>query len=301
MARDAVRGRVVLFGGDGAGPQGDTWIWDGTAWVDSTPTGESPEARQNHAMVRDARRSQVVLFGGDDNGLSAGGLRNDTWTWDGSSWTEVTPEAGSPAPRQNHALAYDPARGRVILFGGRDARGDRLRDTWEWDGASWTETFPVTDPPVERHSHAMSYGYPRGVALWDGSASAGAQPLNTWQFRYESPGQPAEACRSPIVDHDGDGLLGCDDPDCWGHCTPLCPPGTSCPADAPRCGDGTCNASLESCRLCPGDCGPCPEVCGDFVCDPGEDETSCPGDCATAAGVAAVGSDEESLTCLLPD
>jgi hypothetical protein len=86
-------------------------------------------------------------------------------------------------------------------------------------------------------------------------------------------------------DGDGDGLIGCDDPDCWGRCTPLCPPDSTpdwpddCDTALPHCGDGVCNPNLETQRLCPGDCGPPPEICGDFICEGAEDETSCPGDC----------------------
>jgi hypothetical protein len=64
---------------------------------------------------------------------------------------------------------------------------------------------------------------------------------------------PSEACITGNVDDDGDGLMGCDDPDCWPRCAPLCPPYTTCPVDDPRCGDGAC-ASLESRALCPQDC-----------------------------------------------
>lgn len=42
-------------------------------------------------------------------------------------------------------------------------------------------------------------------------------------------------------DFDGDGTAGCTDEDCWKRCTPLCPPGTSCPASAIRCGDSACD------------------------------------------------------------
>jgi hypothetical protein len=34
-------------------------------------------------------------------------------------------------------LAYDKARDRVVLFGGRKGWPDDLADTWEWDGVSW--------------------------------------------------------------------------------------------------------------------------------------------------------------------
>jgi hypothetical protein len=41
----------------------DTWVWDGTNWVQKFP-GHCPSARYHHAMAYDAARGQVVLFGG---------------------------------------------------------------------------------------------------------------------------------------------------------------------------------------------------------------------------------------------
>jgi hypothetical protein len=75
---------------------------------------------------------------------------------------------------------------------------------------------------------------------------------DTWTFRYERAGDVDESCR-PGEDLDADGLAGCDDPDCWARCTPLCPPGTTCDPAAPHCGDGVCNAALEQ-GFCPSDC-----------------------------------------------
>jgi hypothetical protein len=34
-------------------------------------------------------------------------------------------------------MAYDPARSRIVVFGGYDGRNN-LNDTWEFDGASWS-------------------------------------------------------------------------------------------------------------------------------------------------------------------
>ena len=72
----------------------------------------------------------------------------------------------------------------------------------------------------------------------------------TLTLRFGASEVPQDLCIE--VDTDGDTLIGCDDPDCWARCTPFCPPHTSCPADVPRCGDGTCSR-VESTRLCP-DC-----------------------------------------------
>src|SRR5690606_2683632 len=104
------------------------------------------------AMAFDSGRGKVVLHGG----LSFSELVDledpetwvdpiyweDTWEWDGASWTQVE-TTGAP-PRFEHAMAYDPMRGKVVLFGG--ATGDSssllshlVNDTWEWDGVSWTQ------------------------------------------------------------------------------------------------------------------------------------------------------------------
>lgn len=56
-------------------------------------------------------------------------------------------------------------------------------------------------------------------------------------------------------DNDGDGLVGCDDLDCWARCTPLCEPHViigDCRLDQPRCGDGVCAPERENCRNCTG-------------------------------------------------
>jgi pimeloyl-ACP methyl ester carboxylesterase len=66
-------------------------------------------------------RQRTVLFGGFP---SYGG----TWEWNGSSWTQV----GTNGPtRWSHAMAYDSARARVVLFGGSSG-SVRMNDTWEW-------------------------------------------------------------------------------------------------------------------------------------------------------------------------
>jgi hypothetical protein len=166
------------------------------------------------------------------------------------------------------------------LFGG-EASG-RLADTWEFDGATWTE-LQVAAPYPGRTGHAMIYDAARGRFVAFGGYSSGSMPLeDTWTLRYV-PMSAAEACTSN-VDYDNDGFVGCDDDECWGVCTPGClplPMSTTCAA-SPACGDGTCTGT-ETCRSCPADCAvgttECPILCGDYLCDSSESVTSCPGDC----------------------
>jgi cysteine-rich repeat protein len=271
-AMSTAKDHVVLFGGKSAsGVRDDTWIWQGGAWTEKLPP-TAPSRRAGHVMAYDPIRGVVVLFGG--NGAQAERY-DDTWEWDGTSWTHrelVT----RPTARAHAAMAWDPARKRLVLFGGENSAATKLDDAWEYDGIAWTRVeTPLVPEARSMHTLVPSLDG-RGVLLFGGRQSAIDSDLgmnDLWRLRWES-SESDDTC-SGTADGDGDGALGCDDAECWATCAPLCPPGVSCAADAPRCGDGACSA-VEDCRSCSDDCGVCTAVCGDLVCDPSE---TCPGDC----------------------
>jgi hypothetical protein len=138
MAFDAATGTVVLFGGfanGGSSWLGDTWVWNGKAWIERFPaTSPSPRAT---TVAYDNASKQIIIFGGENGG----GFLSDTWTWDGTTWTQQFP-ASSPFPRANYGMAYDANLGAVILFGGDSPTDQQLNDTWSWNGTTWT---PNTD------------------------------------------------------------------------------------------------------------------------------------------------------------
>jgi len=114
-----------------------------------------------------------VLFGGNHLGVL-----DDTWEWDGTDWLQRTP-AHQPSARDGHAMAYDSARGVVVLFSGYGL----LSDTWEWDGTDWTQRTP-TQQPSGRLAHAMAYDSARSaVVLFGGSP----RYSDTWLYALPVP------------------------------------------------------------------------------------------------------------------
>jgi len=75
-------------------------------------------------------------------------------------------------------MAYDAARGVVVLFGGGvgGAPEGLLDDTWEYDGTTWTEVHPPTSPSARGH-HAMAYDSAREVTVLFGGG--GSPPYTT--------------------------------------------------------------------------------------------------------------------------
>jgi hypothetical protein len=126
----------------------------------------------------------VVLFGGKQGTT----FLSDTWEWDGNNWLQLNP-ANSPPPRNAHVLAYDPARGRTVLFGGNTPYpGPILADTWEWDGLDWVQRFPLTSPPP-RDLHALACDSARGkLVLFGGhGASVSGHLSDTWEYGPTDP------------------------------------------------------------------------------------------------------------------
>jgi hypothetical protein len=73
-----------------------------------------------------------------------------------------------------------------VLFGGTDAGGDLLADTWLWNGATWTAANSPAGGPPGRFDHAMAWdATSHRVILFgghDGQQSLG----DTWAWDGES-------------------------------------------------------------------------------------------------------------------
>ena len=151
-------------------------------------------ARKEHALAYDSTRQLVVLFGGEDDSFNN---LDDTWEYDGSSWTRgplVTPGLRG---RQQTAMAFDAARGRMVMFGGTVV-GEDFSDTWEYDGSSWDEAGPTY--PQERYKYGMAYDSWRGRVIVFGGDSNDGELNDVWEFDGQAwapgpPGPPQRSCQ----------------------------------------------------------------------------------------------------------
>ncbi|HEX4703213.1 MAG TPA: Ig-like domain-containing protein, partial [Pseudonocardiaceae bacterium] len=149
-AYDKATNTFVVFGGYNTRTgtnYDDTWTFDGTTWTQAHPAHAPPALNEaSDRMAYDDATGTIVLVTSD----SLGSQNPDTWTWDGTDWTEhPAATATQPTARWQPAMSYDPDTGSVILFGGSAGYlGTDLADTWQWDGANWTQLTPATAPPA---------------------------------------------------------------------------------------------------------------------------------------------------------
>lgn len=215
MTFDPARAQVLMFGGriSPLGYQRESWDWSGAGgglWTNQlTPQPPaSPAARIRAGFVYDPINARALLIGG----LTAAGTATDTWLWNNTThaWSAAAPTGAQPTPRHSHAMVYDNARQRVLLFGGDDgstATPHRVNDTWEWNGTSWSQR--LGSGPTPRTNAAIAHDPATGTTYLFGGevGGAGSNALSGELWRLVSPvapaitthPQPAIACVGPAV------------------------------------------------------------------------------------------------------
>jgi hypothetical protein len=176
------------FGGGAGG--GGSGLGGGSAvrgWV-AVP-GLKPPPRFGAAMAFDSNRERTVLFGGQATfKLEPGAYLGDVWEYGPSGWVNLTPGTG-PFPRSKAAMAYDPVRKKMVLFGGEHAIDNPdggspevsvLGDLWIWNGTTWA-LAGVSAPTPRSYAGIAWDAHREKLVLYGGSN--GVQALgDTWEW-----------------------------------------------------------------------------------------------------------------------
>ncbi|OGF09258.1 MAG: hypothetical protein A2W00_07335 [Candidatus Eisenbacteria bacterium RBG_16_71_46] len=194
---DALRRRMVVFGGSGRDDAWSLGVAPAPIWTRLSPTGTPPSGRDGHTAILDPVGDRMIVFGG-------AGL-NDLWALalsGGTAWTQLTPLGTLPPGRSDHSAIYDPVRRRMIVFG-----GSGLNDVWELTLSgplAWNEIVPSGTAPSGRGGHAAIYD-PAGdrMIVYGGSGdevwelTLGAAPA--WRQLFPSGAPPGSLPGSTAI------------------------------------------------------------------------------------------------------
>lgn len=181
LAFDSQRNRTVLYGGvTSAGLAEDTWEWDGTTW---TPGPSSTFVPRTGFALAYGGNGRTVLFGGTGLVDDVPVTFDETYVYDGTAWTLLS-TVGSPPASEFAAMAIDPLRQRVVLFGGNDLDFNLISETWELDlnanPPTWTRF--IAPGPSGRSFASMAFDASRSAVVLTGGSADSGRSLETWAF-----------------------------------------------------------------------------------------------------------------------
>lgn len=164
MVYDPIGQRCLLFGGySSQGARKDLWSWNGSSWTQLASAPPEASGRGDFAMAFDRGRNKLVVHGGWPG---SGGLLTDTLEWNGATNTWQRWPSGAIGSRYAHRMAYDEARGEIILHGGYYFTNKN--DTWRWNGSTWS--LASTSGPA-RYVFGMTYDSARQQLVLHGGTT----------------------------------------------------------------------------------------------------------------------------------
>ena len=134
FVHDPLHEQSLVYGGYADTILDDFWVWREDAWQEADISGPGPLS--HIGMAFDSETNQLILFGGASSTSTFSSLSDKTWKLSNGAWSGLSLEQ-HPSKRGSSAMAYDPVRKKIILYGGFASDRRDLDDTWEWDGSRW--------------------------------------------------------------------------------------------------------------------------------------------------------------------
>ncbi|MBL8025164.1 MAG: T9SS type A sorting domain-containing protein [Fibrobacteres bacterium] len=133
-------------------------------------------------LCYDGHNKELVLVGGGGIDKPQGSI-GGTWTFNTTTkvWSKLSLTV-QPKPRANTAMAYDPVRKKIVLFGG-DHLDYLMNETWVYDCATRTwENKNPSNRPRPRAGHALLYLPKSGKIVMMGGYRYEANQTNEFEM-----------------------------------------------------------------------------------------------------------------------
>jgi len=185
----------------GCGGGNSNGVDGGSAGIDAggiTNTTSPPKRSDIHGAI-DPDTGVFAVFGGDDgpivDQIPRANYRSDTWIFEpGLGWTEIT--AAGPSARGRHAVTYDSANNRMLVFGGRFRTSGTTgnytlyNDLWALDlsARTWEQLSDGSGGPAPRYFSTAAYDAASDTFyVYGGATSASALQItlatDVWSFK----------------------------------------------------------------------------------------------------------------------
>jgi hypothetical protein len=179
--------RMIVSGGASSVFLGDSWslsLSGALAWSRIT-SAAAPPARRGAVAIYDPVAHRMLLLGGE----SASGYLADAWALSLAgppAWTSMGPAGMAPMARANYSAVYDPARRRMLFFGGNGADTDPTGiDVLQLPGlGAWSSLTTNGPTPTARSGQSVILD-PNGdqLVVFGGCGSMGCPSGEAWLLK----------------------------------------------------------------------------------------------------------------------
>ena len=133
--------------------------FDTMVWGPLVPSGVAPQARKGHTATL-LLNSLLAVFGGSNQDIPVFFADVHIYDISRNHWIQPVLASPSPAPdgREGHSMVE--IGGLVYIFGGVNARGEKLADLWSFNVMAavsgqlrWSQPVSMSSPPSPRWGH----------------------------------------------------------------------------------------------------------------------------------------------------
>jgi hypothetical protein len=193
LVRDPIRDRDILFAGLSSVILGDLWSLtrdETPAWTvvpASSPAVFAP--RRHPCVVLDAPRDRLIVFGGSD----PVGPLNDLWEWPlapGNAIRPLTATGAPPTAKHGRSAIYDPARERMVVFGGFSSPAGPTNEVWELSLSgtpAWQQLATAGTPPLGRSQHSAVHRPAGDEMIVFGGLNEFGSTNDAWRLSLSEP------------------------------------------------------------------------------------------------------------------
>lgn len=197
---------IFVTGIDAAGNESSPVQVQTVEWVAAIGAGQSPHRLEQTAIARAAQFPDPTMTASATGAAGRGADGVFVSAGDRGVWRQRVKMNNVPGGRDCAPMAYDSARGRVVLFGGEGVN-NTLEDLWEWDGTEWFGPFTSQVGPGARSCFGTAYDSARGrVVIFGGYELSGALSDELWEWDGASWFGPFKPTLRPIA-RDGFGFV----------------------------------------------------------------------------------------------
>jgi PKD repeat protein len=190
MDFDAVYGVVLLYGGCSvaACPNNYTWYYSSEyGWTNLTSVLFSAPPSLFAASLTFAAdpADEISVLEGGCLDRSCTNASNATYAFAGSGWVEI-PNSTNPPPGYDEAVAFDPALGELVLFGGCTLGACPDDRTWTFFNFTWTDRTDALasagPTPPARSDAVLTWDELDGALLLFGGQGRTHLLADTWDL-----------------------------------------------------------------------------------------------------------------------